>query len=66
MEKKRILIFGGRVIDPSNGLDKVADIEIENGKISKIGENLKNLETKDYDLLVDATDCLVTPGKDIL
>ena len=63
MSEKRILIVGGRVIDPSNRIDKVTDIEIENGKISKIGENLENLRSeKHYDLIVDAKGCLVTPG----
>ena len=63
MSAQKILIVGGRVIDPSNGIDKVTDIDIENGKISKIGENLKNLGSeKNYDLIVDAKGCLVTPG----
>ena len=63
MSEKRILIVGGRVIDPCNRIDKVTDIEIENGKISKIGENLENLRSeKHYNLIVDAKGCLVTPG----
>ena len=37
----RLLIRGGRVIDPSRGLDEVADLLIEEGKISRIGKNLK-------------------------
>ena len=29
-----MLIRGGRVIDPANGIDKVADILVENGKVA--------------------------------
>ena len=35
-----LLLKGGRIIDPPQGLDKVADLLIEDGKIAKIGENL--------------------------
>ncbi|MDO9619621.1 MAG: dihydroorotase [Pseudomonas sp.] len=34
----RIRILGARVIDPSSGLDKLADIYIESGKILAIGQ----------------------------
>ncbi|MDO8730280.1 MAG: dihydroorotase [Candidatus Omnitrophota bacterium] len=36
-----ILIQGGRVVDPSQGLDEVTDLLIDGGKIAKIGKNLK-------------------------
>ena len=36
----KLLIKNGRVIDPSQNLDKVADLLIENGRIANIGENL--------------------------
>ena len=36
-----LLIKNGRVIDPGNGIDKIADILIKNGKIAQIGRNLK-------------------------
>jgi dihydroorotase len=32
-----LLLTGGRVIDPANGFDQVADVLIENGKIAAIG-----------------------------
>ena len=35
-----LLIKNGRVIDPSQNLDKVADVLTENGRIKSIGENL--------------------------
>lgn len=56
----RILIKNGRVIDPENGLDKATDILIENGTISKIGDNLepKGKETE----IIDAAGKVVVPG----
>jgi dihydroorotase len=53
------MIKGGRVIDPANGIDQVLDILIENGVISKLGEDLganKGLE------VIDAGGRIVTPG----
>ena len=34
------VIRGGRVLDPSSGLDQVADILIENGLVSEVGPNV--------------------------
>lgn len=36
----RIVIRGGRVIDPSQGYDGVADVLIENGRITAVGANV--------------------------
>ncbi|MFZ3062965.1 MAG: dihydroorotase [Actinomycetota bacterium] len=55
----RFLIKGGRVIDPANGIDQVMDILIENGAVSKLGEDLganKGLE------VIDTSGRIVTPG----
>ena len=35
-----ILIRGGRVIDPKNGIDAVMDVLVRDGKIACVGENL--------------------------
>ena len=35
-----MLIRGGRVIDPKNGVNMIADVLVENGKIAAVGENL--------------------------
>ncbi len=52
-----ILIKGGRVIDPAQGIDEVLDVLIEDGKIAKVGKGLKGKgET------IDAAGKLVTPG----
>ncbi len=54
----KLLIQGGRVIDPANNLDAELDILIKDGKISKIGKNLKT----DGVEIFNATGRLVTPG----
>ena len=53
-----MLIRGGRVIDPANGIDKVADILVENGKVAAIGENIacENVQ------VIDASGKVVAPG----
>ena len=48
----------GRVIDPSNGLDAVCDLAIDNGFISAIGEHLDTDDAR----VVDATGAIVAPG----
>jgi dihydroorotase len=54
-----LLLTGGRVIDPANHFDAIADILIANGKISAIGKNLSapvNVEK------FSATGKIVCPG----
>ena len=53
-----LLIRGGRVIDPANGIDKIADVLIIDGKISEVGENIKTPANHEY----DAAGKIVTPG----
>lgn len=53
-----ILIQNGRVVDPKNGRDEVADVFVKDGKIAAIGKNLKENAEK----TVDATGLVVTPG----
>lgn len=52
------IIRGGRVIDPKNALDAIADVAVENGKIAAVGD-LKNAAAEKE---VDARGCIVTPG----
>ena len=54
----KTVIRGGRVIDPSIGLDAVRDIVIENGFISEIVEHADVA----YARVVDATGAYVAPG----
>jgi len=39
--RQPLLLAGGRIIDPVNGLDRVGDLYIDNGRILAVGENLK-------------------------
>ena len=55
---EKLLIRGGRVIDPANGMDKIADVLIEDGKIAAIGEGLSADGAKVY----DAAGKVVVPG----
>jgi dihydroorotase len=52
------VIRGGRVIDPSQGLDAVCDVVIENGFVSEIGEHVDVA----YARVVDAEGAIVAPG----
>ena len=40
----RILIAGGRVIDPASGVDEVVDLLIEDGRIVRIGKDVRGAE----------------------
>jgi len=42
-----LVLKGGRVIDPSQGLDKVTDIAFAGGKVAAIGDNLSGADTRD-------------------
>ncbi|MCD7855327.1 MAG: dihydroorotase [Clostridiales bacterium] len=53
-----ILIKGGRVIDPANGIDKVCDIYVKDGQIKKVSENIDN----QADRVINAEGKWVMPG----
>ena len=53
-----ILIKNGRVINPSENLDKVMDIFVEDGIIKKKAESIE----KQADTVIDAAGCYVMPG----
>jgi dihydroorotase len=55
----RILIQGGRVIDPSQQMDTTADVLLEGGKISAVGTNLGQPEGA---AVIDAGGKVVAPG----
>ena len=42
-----LVLRGGRVIDPSQGLDKVTDIAFAGGKVAAIGDGLSGKDTRD-------------------
>ena len=54
----KLLIRGGRVIDPANGIDEQLDICIENGKIARLGKNM----TVPGAQILDAERLTVAPG----
>jgi dihydroorotase len=54
-----LLIKGGRVIDPTQNLDAVLDVLVENGVIREIG---KQLAAPAGGQTIDATGCYVTAG----
>lgn len=54
----RILIKNGRVLDPSQSLDAVRDLLVEDGRVSRIAEKLE----EEADRVVDASGCYVMPG----
>jgi len=56
-----ILIHGGRVIDPANGLDAVADVLINDGRIAAVSET-GGKATARAAQTIDATDRIVCPG----
>lgn len=57
MTAKTMLILNGRVIDPSQQLDKVCDVLIDGGKIRKIGKVAERAERT-----IDASGLIVAPG----
>ncbi len=54
-----IKIQGGRIIDPANELDQIADLYISNGTISAIGAAPAGFSA---DQTIDATGLIVSPG----
>lgn len=54
----KILIKGGRVIDPANKLDEIMDILVEDAKISKVAKNIK----VEADKIIEARGKIVIPG----
>lgn len=53
-----LLIKNGRVLDPSQGLDQVADLLIQDGRVARIGQNLPS----DNAQVLDASGLVVAPG----
>ena len=51
-----VVVRGGRVIDPSQGLDTSADLAIDGTRIAAIGPNQRG------HVVLDATGCVVAPG----
>ena len=58
-----LVVRGGRVVDPSQNLDALRDLRVENGIVAEIGDHL---EARDWGFdetqVVDATGAIVAPG----
>ncbi len=54
----KLLIRGGRVLDPASNRDEQADVLIDGGRISAIGASLDAAGAE----VIDATGCWVAPG----
>lgn len=57
----RFLISGGRVIDPSSGMDQAADVIVDAGKIVSVAE-AGNVPVRGFERIIDATGKWVVPG----
>lgn len=55
----RLVIRGGRVIDPVSGVDQVGDVVIENGRIAAVGPTGIAAEPAE---VIDAAGLMVAPG----
>src|ERR1700722_3685716 len=53
-----LVLTGGRVIDPANGRDEIADIAFSDGKVAAIGPDLSRESAE----IVDARGLIVAPG----
>ncbi|HSF93990.1 MAG TPA: hypothetical protein VLA52_03120, partial [Thermohalobaculum sp.] len=51
-----LILKGGRVIDPSQNIDRVTDVAFAGGKVLAIGDGLAGAETR------DVSGHVVTPG----
>ncbi|MFH1354936.1 MAG: dihydroorotase [Candidatus Omnitrophota bacterium] len=54
----KLLIKNGRLVDPSNNIDEVCDLLLENGKVSKVAQQIDTNSTQ----VIDAKDKIVMPG----
>jgi len=62
MGKKRLLIRGARVVDPANVVDRMADILIEEGEISKIESPKPRAQILEDIEVIEAQGKIVLPG----
>jgi dihydroorotase len=56
-----LLLTGGRVIDPGNRLDMVADVLIVDGKVSEVAAGIASRRPTDLERF-DANGLIVCPG----
>mgnify|MGYP005626026225 FL=1 len=61
MAARKLAITGGRVIDPAQGIDRVADVLISNGKIDEVTSSSSGKTPDGYEQ-IDASGKIVSPG----
>lgn len=54
-----VLIKGGRVVDPSQGIDGICDVALANGKVALVANNIHPDQANE---VLDAAGLIVTPG----
>ncbi len=59
---KITLITNGHIIDPANGIDRVGDVYLADGKISRIDLEGSARKVEPDETIIDATGLVVTPG----
>ena len=59
VQKTDILLKGGHVIDPKNGIDSKMDIAITDGRITQVAPEISS---KNVSNIIDASGLYVTPG----
>src|ERR1043165_8139227 len=57
--KYDLIVKGGRVLDPSQKLDRLMDVAVRDGKIAAVQTNISAMEAAE---VLDAKGRLVTPG----
>jgi len=57
----KVVLKGGRIVDPSQGMDAVSDILIEDGKVSRIGKNIPPSKAES-EKIIDLRGMVVAPG----
>ncbi len=61
MNSQRVVISGGRVIDPAQGVDRLADVLMERGRVVEVTPSPLSKFPEGYRIL-DATGLVVCPG----
>ncbi len=56
--EKRTIVRGGRVVDPSQGIDGELDVLLEHGRVARLGERIEAPDAEE----IDAGGLVVTPG----
>ena len=57
-DTRPILVRGGRIVDPSQGIDQVSDLLIEDGAIAGVDPRIERDDAE----VIDATGLVVSPG----